>query len=69
MLFWITPWASAEINPACGAGRARAGFAPGGAGKAVGVIEHVEYRRNDDGAGEDADDQRHCCFDGVASTS
>jgi hypothetical protein len=67
----MTPWASDEIRPACGAGKWRFGrnSAPGRADETVGLIHQVEHRRNDDRAGEDADDERPCCFHGVASTS
>ena len=32
---------------------------PGRAGETVGMVEQIEDRRNDRGAGDDADDQRH----------
>ena len=62
MLFWITPCASAEISPACGAGSGCSCVGAGRAGEAVGVIEQIQDRRNDRRAGDHADDQRHCCF-------
>ncbi len=58
-LFWITPCASAEIRPACGAGSGCSWCGPGRAGEAVGVVQQIEDRRDDRGAGDDADDQRH----------
>ena len=49
-----TPLASAEISAACGAASA-SGPTPGRAGEAVGGVEHVEHRRDDQRAEDHAD--------------
>ncbi len=55
----MTPWASDEIRPACGAGkRRRSQFRARRADETIGLIDQVEHRRNDDRAGEDTDDER-----------
>ena len=55
----MTPWASEEIRPACGAGRrVRSQFRAGRADKTVGLIHQVEHRRNDERAGNHPDNER-----------
>ncbi len=58
MLFWITPCASAEMRPACGRRQRARRIHAGRAQEAVGVVEQVEHRRDDERARDDADHER-----------
>ena len=55
----MTPSARAEIRVACGAESGSVSVAVGGGPptKPIGAVEKVEHERNDERAGDDADDQ------------